>query len=85
MPTEQRGGKVCGCEKVEGARQSNAGDTVSTRSNPGDLGTVDGQVRGNGAVQALLGEDLGGVGLGCGGSSVSGHTHQHSSIMFLLL
>lgn len=71
MPTEQRRGEVCGCEKVQGARKSNAGDTVSARANPGDLGTVDGEVRGNGAIQALLGEDFGGISLRCGGSSVS--------------
>lgn len=77
VPTEQRRGEVCGCEKVQGARKSNAGDTVSARANPGDLGTVDGEVRGNGAIQALLGEDFGGISLRCGGSSVSGHTHQY--------
>ena len=70
MPAEQWGGEVCSGEEVEAARQSNSGKTVGSTANPGDLGTVDGKVGRDRAVQTLLGEDLSGIGRP-GGRSVS--------------
>lgn len=66
MPAQQGGHEVGGAEEVEPARERAAGDAVQRRGVPGHLGLVDGEVRGDGAVQALGGED--GVGVrGLGG------------------
>lgn len=62
VPPKQRGSQIGGREKVQASRQSNSGDTVETTSVPGDLRTIDGKMRGNGAVQPLLLKDLGRVG-----------------------
>lgn len=66
VPAERGRGEVSGSPQVEGAGECDAGNTVQGRANPGDLGLVDGKVRGNRTVQALLSQDLGGV-LGVGG------------------
>lgn len=71
VPAEQRGGEVSGGPEIEAAGQGNAGETVGTAANPGDLGLVDRQMGGDGAVQTLLGEVLGGVFRVGGGSNVS--------------
>lgn len=68
MPAESGRGEVCGRPQVETAGEGDAGDTVQGTADPAHLGTVDGKVGGNGAVQALLGQDLGWVlGVGRGG------------------
>jgi hypothetical protein len=62
--------QVQGAESVEGAGQGDAGHAVERRAVPGDLRLVDAEVRRDGAVQALLCEDLvRGLGGGhvCGG------------------
>lgn len=58
MPPKQRGREVRGAEDVEAAAKGGAGDAVKGAEVPGDLGLVDGQMRGDGAVEALVGEDL---------------------------
>lgn len=72
MPARQRRDEVGGAEDVEAAAEDAARDAVERRSVPGYLRAVDGEVRGDGAVAALGGEDLLRVGrlegLGCGGS-----------------
>ncbi len=76
MPSQQRGDEVRGAEDVEASGEGAAGDAVEGGCVPGHLGLVDCQVGGDGAVQALGGEDgvrVGGfrwLGLGvgfCGG------------------
>lgn len=61
MPPQQRANEVSEAEDVEGAGDGAAGDAVEAGEVPGDLGLVDGEVRGDGAVEALGGED----GVGC--------------------
>lgn len=69
MPAEERGDEVCRRKDVKAAGQSNAGDTVEGATDPGDLGAIDREVRGDGTVQTLLGKDLGGIrGVGGRGS-----------------
>jgi len=60
MPSSVGGNQVCDTEEVEGAGQGDASNTVERRRNPGDLGPVDGKVGRDGAVDALLCEDLSG-------------------------
>lgn len=57
VPAQQRGDEVCGAEEVEAAGEGAAGDAVRDGGVPGHLRLVDGQVRGDGPVQALRGED----------------------------
>lgn len=71
MPSQQRGGQVGGTEDVEAAGEDAAGDAVEGGCVPGDLGLVDRQVRGDGTVEALGGEDGVGVG-GFGGLGLRG-------------
>lgn len=71
VPADDGGNKVGGGEHVESARGDRAGDTVQGTGVPGNLGAVDGQVRSDGAVQALLRENLGRVGGVCGRRSWS--------------
>ena len=71
MPTQQRGDKVGGAKEVEGAGEREAGDAVQAGGVPSYLRTVDGEVRGDGPVAALGGEDgvrfvLGDRACGCG-------------------
>lgn len=58
MPPKQRAREVRGAEDVEAAAKDGAGDAVKAAEVPGYLGLVDGEVRGDGAVEALVGEDL---------------------------
>jgi hypothetical protein len=60
MPSGVWGSEVGKAEEIEGAGEDDGGQTVEARAVPGDLGLVDGQMRGDGAVEALLGEDLSG-------------------------
>ena len=62
MPSQQRRNQVRGSEDVEATREGAAGYAVEGGCVPGYLRLVDGQVRGDGAVSALGGED--GVGVG---------------------
>lgn len=72
MPTERGSGEVGDAEDVHGAGEHDAGDAVEGGGDPGYLGPVDCEVRGDGAVAALGGQDGGAFGLGdcgcCGGS-----------------
>ncbi len=62
--------EVEGAEDVEGAAEGAAGDAVEAGEVPGDLGIVDGEMGGDGAVEALAGEDL--VVFGCFGDGRCG-------------
>ena len=66
VPSESGGSEVSGSPEVQGAGESNAGNTVQGTADPADLGLVDAKVRGDGAEQTLFNEDLVGV-LGVGG------------------
>lgn len=61
VPAESGRGEVCGGPEVERAGESDTANTVQGGADPADLGAVDGQVGRDGAVQALLDQDLGGV------------------------
>lgn len=69
MPAEDGRGEVRDSKEVHDAREVDAGDAVEAGPVPGYLWAVDGQVRGDGAVAALGGEDgvCGGFGDGFGG------------------
>ena len=67
MPAEGGGGEVRDAEEIHGAGEHDAGDAVEGAGDPGYLRAVDRQVRGDGAVAALGGEDGGSFGLGDGG------------------
>lgn len=54
MPAERWGSEVRNAEEVEAAAEHNAGDTVQRRGIPGDLGFVDGEMRGDGTLEALF-------------------------------
>lgn len=58
VPSEGGSGEVCEAEEVESTAQSDTGDTGEGREDPGDLGLVDGKMRGDGALLALLDENL---------------------------
>ena len=58
VPSGVRGDEVRKPEEVERAGQSNARNTVQGRGVPGDLGTVDGEMGRDGAVEALLAQNL---------------------------
>lgn len=67
MPPEQRGNQVGKAEEVKRPREQRTRDTVQRAGIPGDLRSVDGQVRAHGSAKPLGGED-GGVrrdGFGC--------------------
>ena len=70
VPAQQRSDEVGGAEEVEGAGERDAGKAVQAGHDPGNLWFVDGEVRGDGPVAALGGEDgmffaLGDGGCGC--------------------
>ena len=69
VPADGGRDEVQDAEGVEAAGEGDAGDAVERRAVPGDLRLVDAEVGGDGAVQALLCEDLV-VGWGGGGVSV---------------
>ena len=58
MPAEGRRCEVCEAEKVESAAEDDGCETVETRGVPGNLGLVDGKMRGDGTAEALLREYL---------------------------
>lgn len=58
MPSEEGGSEVRGAEDVEAAGEDAAGDSVERGADPGYLGLVDSQVRGDGAVATLGGEEV---------------------------
>jgi len=60
VPARQRRDQVRGAEDVEETRQRAARDAVQRAAVPGYLRPVDAEVRGDGAVEALACEDLGG-------------------------
>ena len=72
MQAQQRLDEVAEAEDVEGAGEDGAGDAVGDGEGPCCLGLVDSKVGRDGAVQALLDEDVVafvlGEGLGCGES-----------------
>ena len=57
MEARVRRDEVQAAEGVEGAADDEARDAVQRREVPGYLRFVDGEVRGDGAVEALLRED----------------------------
>jgi hypothetical protein len=69
VPSRVRRSEVGETEQVQRAGQSDACDAVQGRGVPGDLRAVDGEMGRDGALEALLCEDLGGGflrgGLGC--------------------
>lgn len=68
VPTDGGCDEVEDAEGVEAAGEGDAGDTVERRAVPGDLRLVDAEVGSDGAVEALLCEDLvGGLGRAHGG------------------
>ena len=50
--------EVKAAEGIEGAADDQAGDAVQRGEVPGDLRLVDGEMRSDGAVEALLCEDV---------------------------
>ena len=73
VPADGGRDEVEDAEGVEAAGEGDAGDAVERTAVPGDLRLVDAEVGSDGAVQALLCEDLvvgwggGGVSVGCCG------------------
>lgn len=58
VPSERRCGKVCETEQVQGTGEGDASDSIERRCVPGDLWAVDGQMRGDRPVDALLSKKL---------------------------
>lgn len=58
MPAEGGSSEVCEAEKIEGAAEGNAGDSIERRSVPCDLGSVDAEMWGDGTLDSLLDEDF---------------------------
>lgn len=58
VPAQHRRGKVRTSVEVHDTGQHDTGDTVTTTTNPGNLGTVDSKVGRDRTVPTLLGEDL---------------------------
>jgi hypothetical protein len=57
-------GQVREAEQVERSGENDGGQAVEAGTVPGDLRLIDGEMRGDGALETLFGEDLGGFGLG---------------------
>ncbi len=73
MPAEERGDEVEGAVGVDDGGEGCAGDAVEGGAVPGYLGLVDGEMGGDGTVEALVGEDFLAGGLGyCGCCGLSG-------------
>ena len=79
VPAESRCCEVCESKKVEATAENDSRETVQTGGVPGDLGSVDGKMRGDGTVEALLRKDLftslladpaGGLGVGKSGKAL---------------
>lgn len=62
LPAEQRRRKIPHGKEVQRTGTDEARDSVEHTRVPSDLGTVDGQMRRNGPSQALLSEELAGIG-----------------------
>ena len=58
MPAEGGSSEICEAEEVQGAAEGDAGDAIQGRGVPCDLGFVDGEMRGDGALDSLLDEDF---------------------------
>lgn len=58
MPAQRGSSEVCNAEEVETAAENYAGDAVEAGGVPGDLWFVDGQMRGDGTLEALFCKDL---------------------------
>lgn len=58
VPAEGGRDQVEGAIEVEAAAEDAAGDAVERGAVPGDLGLVDAEMGGYGAVEALVGEDI---------------------------
>ena len=73
MPAQQWGYQVGEAEEVEGTGEGDSRDAVQRGGDPGYLRLVDGEVGGDGSVEALFGEDRVAFGVGdvaCGCVSV---------------
>lgn len=57
MPPQQWGDEICGGEDVQAAGQSDTCDAVRGGEDPGYLGLVNAEMRGDRAVETLLGEE----------------------------
>ena len=57
MPAEKGGEEIRRAENVEAAREDGASNAVQGREVPSYLGFVNGEVGGDGPIQALLGEN----------------------------
>ncbi len=64
MPAQCGRGEVGDTEEIHGSREHDACDAVEGTGDPGYLRAVDGEVRGDGPVTALGGEDGCAFGLG---------------------
>jgi len=64
VPSSVRGGKVGESPEVQRAGEDDGREAVEARCVPGDLGLIYCEMRGDGAVDALLDEDFCGVGFG---------------------
>ena len=73
MPAEEGGDEVEGAVGVDHGGQGCARDAIEGAAVPGYLGAIDREMGGDGAVEALGGEDFLAGGLGhCGGCGLSG-------------
>jgi hypothetical protein len=63
VPSSVRSDQVGDAEDIEGSGEDDASESVERRGVPGDLRSVDGQVGGDGAVDALFRKDFGCFGL----------------------
>lgn len=70
VPAQWRANQVCETVEIEPARENAARDTVEGGAVHGDVGLEDGKVGGDGASEALFGENGvgGGAGASCGES-----------------
>lgn len=66
-PSRDAGEEVEDAKTIQADGEDESGDAVKAGVYPGYLGAVDGEVGGDGTVEALVDEDLGGSGgAGCG-------------------
>ena len=70
VQSQDRSDKIGNRKEIQTTRQGNSSYTVSTAEIPGDLGTVDGDVRRNRTIQALLFEQLGRIIARCSDISI---------------
>ena len=84
MPAEDGRGQVADGEEVHGAGKGDTRDAVEGGADPGDLWAVDGEMRGDGAVAALGGEDRG-AGLLRDGFGGGRSVEEGVSVLFFLV